>query len=108
MIIRHAILAFAIVSASVCAMPAALAQEPEEHQGVRQEAHEAKETVKQDAHAVKQEVRDDAHAVKEAVKEDAHEVRAAAHRSAHWRRYHVCTRTWHGHCTRWARRYHHG
>jgi hypothetical protein len=110
--IRTSLLALALVSAA-CFAPTAFADpndadqpttqpttqpapEPEEHQGLRQDAHE-----------VGQDVRHDAHEVAAATREEALEIHQSMHRTAHWRRYHVCKRYWHGHCTRWARRYPH-
>ena len=106
--IRHSLLAFALVSAAACFTPSAFAQdqdqsttqpapEPqEEHQGVRQDAHEVGQAIRQDAHEVG-----------DATRDEAHEIHQSMHRTAHWRRYHVCRRYWHHHCVRWSRRYPH-
>lgn len=104
--IRTSLLALALASATACFAPCAFADpnnastamqtapEPqEEHQGLRQDAHEVGQTVRQDAHAVGS-----------ATREETHEVHQSMHRTAHWRRYHTCMRYRHGHCTRWARR----
>jgi len=108
--IRTSLLALALASAAACFAPAAFAdpndadqptsqptqEQQEDHQGLRQDAHEAGQAVRQDAHEVAAATRD-----------EAHEMHQSLHRTAHWGRYHSCRRYWHGHCTRWMRRYPH-
>ncbi len=111
--ISTTLLALVLVSATACFSPVASA-DPNDQAAAQatqpaqdNDAHQDHQTLRQDVHEVGQEVRHGAHVVGREVRHDARAVGHAMHRTAHWRRYHVCTRHWHGHCTRWARRHRH-
>jgi len=110
--IRTSIFVFALASAAACFTPAAFAQDQSTSQGAQQapppadqDSHEDHQQVRSDVHQAGQEVKEGAHEVGQKVREGAHEVGESIHHTAHWRRYHVCRRYWHHHCTRWSRRY---
>ena len=113
--IRTSLFALAVVSAATCFAPAfadTSAQDQSTTQDTQQapppqasEDHEDHQQIRNDAHQVGQEVKEGAHEVGQGVRHGAHEVGESIHHTAHWRRYHVCRRYWHHHCTRWSRRY---
>jgi RNA processing factor Prp31 len=115
--IRTSLIALALASATVCFAPVALANSGDQDQSTSQDAqqapqqanedHEEHQQVRNDVHEAGQNVKEGAHEVGEKVREGAHEVGESIHHTAHWRRYHVCRRYWHHHCTRWSRRYPH-
>ena len=105
--IRTSLLALALASAAACFAPTAFADPNDPNQPTMQPAPEPQEEhqgLRQDAHEVGQTVRQDAHEVGAATRDEAHEMHQSMHRTAHWRRYHVCRRYWHEHCVRWSRR----